>query len=426
LGKFLKGITKMKIKILWVKTQKDYILEYISRIDVLLEASLSREARSKAEERCRHCSHNNWAVWRCRDCSMGVSMCRSCIRKHHSEDPFHRIEKWNGNYFRPAELSEVGSYLLIRHHIGNPLCNSLKKRQDFLEMSEEILDNAEQEQLIRISAQSQPHSSRSHPELHPEYSDSAFNWDFTPTNLDQSDFDADLDKGDGGDEEFFRYLNDLRNGAVDNSEEGDVDVDDDIEEDETVPPIPKHSLPDEFDAEFDAEFQHGGRSTGHAMGKYVRVIHTNGIHNIAMIGCECQGLETLSSDLIASRLLPASFQRIQTLFSAQLLDHFRLCNLELKATAYQFYHLLQRLTDPLNPSDVLNLYNEFRRMSRIWRWMKRLKWAGYGNGYSKVADIKAGELTIFCPACPQPNINIPENWKEDSARYMFIILTILH
>ena len=55
-------------------------------------------------------------------------------------------------------------------------------------------------------------------------------------------------------------------------------------------------------------------------------------------------------------------------------------------------------------------------MTRIWRWMKRLKWAGYGNKAKQSSEVKAGELTIFCPACPQPGINIPENWKEDSAR----------
>jgi hypothetical protein len=50
--------------------------------------------------------------------------------------------------------------------------------------------------------------------------------------------------------------------------------------------------------------------------------------------------------------------------------------------------------------------------------MKRLKWAGYGNKGSKVSDVKAGELMVFCPACPQPSINIPENWKDDPARYV--------
>ena len=95
---------------------------------------------------------------------------------------------------------------------------------------------------------------------------------------------------------------------------------------------------------------------------------------------------------------------------------FRLSNLELKASAYQFYQLLCRQTLPMAPGDVDDLYQEFRRMSRIWRWIKNLKWARYAGGNKSVREVKLGELAIFCPACPQPGINIPENWMEDCAR----------
>ena len=112
------------------------------------------------------------------------------------------------------------------------------------------------------------------------------------------------------------------------------------------------------------------------------------------------------------------FKRIKTLFTSQVLDMFRLCNLELKASAYQYYHLLCRLTRPMAPTEVLDLYKEFRRMSRLWRWMKKLKWAGYAGGRKSVSEVKTGELGNFCPACPQPGINIPDNWKDDTARYV--------
>lgn len=400
-------------------------MEYISRIDVLLEASLSREALAEDDKKCRHCTKNNWAVWRCRDCSMGDPMCRSCIRQNHKDDPFHRIEHWNGSYFRPADLSEVGTYLLVRHHTGIALCHSLKDKQDFLEMSAIIEDNAEQEKLDRTSIS------------HSVPSGSAFNRQPTIREDDQRDTDFEMGNDGGllddeGDEEFFRLLKEHQDGGVDGGVDGQDgtenvncddsgEVDDDAEDVESGAPIPKHFLPNNFNADFDIGTGSGftgGGSTQHSTGTYVRVVHTNGIHIIAMISCECQGHDSLPSDLVAARLMPTSFERIQTLFTGQLLDLYRLSNLELKATAYQFYHLLQRLTSPLNPSEVLDLYKELRRMSRIWRWMKRLKWAGYGDGHSKAADITPGELTIFCPACPQPNINIPENWKEDSARYV--------
>jgi len=157
-----------------------------------------------------------------------------------------------------------------------------------------------------------------------------------------------------------------------------------------------------------------------SFGSLRRVVHTNGIHHIAMVSCQCHGDDDLPLDLFAEQLLPASLKRIRTLFTAQVLDMFRLSNLELKASAYQFYQMLRRLTRPMASSEVVNLYREFRRMTRIWRWMKRLKWAGYPGSTKKVKDVGAGELAIFCPACPQPGINIPENWREDSARHVTI------
>jgi len=35
------------------------------------------------------------------------------------ENPLHQIEYWTGSYFRPAELREVGVYILIGHRDGD-------------------------------------------------------------------------------------------------------------------------------------------------------------------------------------------------------------------------------------------------------------------------------------------------------------------
>ncbi|KAF8805957.1 hypothetical protein BYT27DRAFT_7103387 [Phlegmacium glaucopus] len=147
---------------------------------------------------------------------------------------------------------------------------------------------------------------------------------------------------------------------------------------------------------------------------HVRIVHTNGIHYLSMVACQCQGDHILPMDLIANRLLPASFVQIQTLFSAQVLDYFRLCNLELKASAYQFYQLIRRLTMPMAPSKVLNLYHEFRRMSRLWRWKKKIKWAGYGHTGQDPKNPPQAKNSNFCPACPQPGVNLAENWPKDN------------
>ncbi|KAF8961009.1 hypothetical protein BDZ97DRAFT_1665083 [Flammula alnicola] len=307
------------------QTQKDYIIQFVERIDDLLEALLSREALPIEHSRCSHCNENLHAVWRCQDCSLASPLCRKCMRHTHQDNPMHKIQRWTGTHFRSAELWEVGTYILADDST--------------------VVGDADADVAALPSYLPPP----------PNADDDA---DAAPT--------ADLFAGD----------------------------------------------------------QSGGTS-GHIPtadafnNSYVRVVHTNGIHHLAMVSCRCRGPDQLPVDLVACRLLPASFHRIRTLFSAQALDYFRLCNLELKASAYQFYQLLRRLTMPMAPADVVDLYNEFRRMSRLWRWMKKLKWAGYGHNGKDPMNVGPGELANYCPACPQPGINLPDNWKDDLNRAVY-------
>ena len=307
---------------------------------MLLEASLSREALADEDQICQQCDKGNFAIWRCKDCSMGISMCRGCIRRNHIQNPFHRIEQWNTQFFRPAELWEVGTYLLVRHHNRLLVCDILRSQVDFLEMMEGKKDLAEQEDIKSWSVPTF---------TYPKSSSLANDRESPAPAGNQGEGDIEMDNNevtpdDLGDEDFFRYLQELRDDDGRDSgdlkeSEIDLDVEDDTEEEEIEGPEPSHYLPNELGAEFHSS--EGIGSAQRVMGTYVRVVHTNGIHNIAMISCECQGLDALTSDLIAVRLLPASFERIRTLFSIQLLDYFRLSNLEVKATAYQFYNLLK-------------------------------------------------------------------------------------
>jgi len=309
------------------------------------------------------------------------------MRRSHEENHFHRIQKWNGSFFQPAELWEVGKYILIPHHTGEPICDTLRQWCNLLDSSERSEDVIEQEQLRRTTQTPGTPA--------PARDDTDIDFDMHDDREDDKyDEDRELD-GDIGDE---------------SDEEEDIYDEEDIEDDQSYIPTGTGS-----GTGSETSFQPGLSST---LRSFIRVVHTNGLHNVPMVSCKCQGEDILPLDLFAAHLLPTSFKRIKTLFTAQVLDMFRLCNLELKASAYQYYHLLCRLTRPMAPAEVLNLYKEFRRMSRIWRWMKKLKWAGYAGGKKSVSEVKTGELGNFCPACPQPGINIPDNWKDDTARYV--------
>lgn len=65
----------------------------------------------------------------------------------------------------------------------------------------------------------------------------------------------------------------------------------------------------------------------------VRVVHTTGIHHIVLVTCECRGHADVCLDLMYHRLVVTTFVRHRTLFTADVLDYFRLLNLELHVSA---------------------------------------------------------------------------------------------
>lgn len=42
-----------------------------------------------------------------------------------------------------------------------------------------------------------------------------------------------------------------------------------------------------------------------------------------------------------------------------------------------------------------------------------LKRVGRGNSLCPVAETNSGELAVLCPACPQPGVNLPDDWEKD-------------
>lgn len=64
-----------------------------------------------------------------------------------------------------------------------------------------------------------------------------------------------------------------------------------------------------------------------------------------------------------------------------------------------------------------NRYRELMRCSRLWRQMKYRKWHGFAHTPDK--PVPPGGLALFCAACPQPGINLPEKWTDDPDEFVF-------
>ena len=236
---------------------------------------------------------------------LATPLCQHCMCVSHRENAFHCIEQWNGSFFGPANLPEVGTYLLVQHHVGEPMCHMLGQWSALLNDMEVAKDNAEQDRLCGVSELPAPALA-----LTEAWTASKF--EFQSSNH--------------GDSEVENKI-------------ADEEEDSDSEELHDIAAINSY-----FAVDGDHNISMGVWLSRHACtaipDNYIRVVHSNGVHYIPLVSCHCRNVDGPHLDLFAAQLLPTSFERIKTLFSAQVLDLFQLSNLKLKAWAYQFYQLL--------------------------------------------------------------------------------------
>ena len=306
------------------------------------------------------------------------------MRSAHRANPLHCIQKWNGYHFAEASLWEVGCYLVILHQ-GSEICSIMQDKMNDFEGEENHWDRLEQLQLQQEMYTSLKGNER------PGWFASQNEEVPLPSGINEDKEDRILDE----------YIEKVYAGTDEDQFEP---TDNELMQDEMTVPAPY--IPEYLRGAVESTNARDTRAPGVFnnsfyqnselwTNSYVRVLHTTGIHHIGMLSCSCQGVDLLPFDLVASNFVPSSFKKIGTLFTANLLDQSRLCNLEMKASAYQFYNYLRQITAPMNPGGVVNVLHEFRRMSRLWRWMKKLKWASYGHTIRTRCWLPTGNWQIF-------------------------------
>ncbi|KAI0259909.1 hypothetical protein BC834DRAFT_832577, partial [Gloeopeniophorella convolvens] len=142
----------------------------------------------------------------------------------------------------------------------------------------------------------------------------------------------------------------------------------------------------------------------------VTIVDRTGIHHIPVLYCICHGAADLDQQLFAMGLLPATFRTVEIIFTFTVLDDFLVDNLECKTTGQTYYSKLQTITHSMFPHHVPTQYKQLQRASRQWRDLTNRKRAGYGHAVP--VKEEEGCMAIFCPACPQSGINLPDNFQE--------------
>lgn len=142
------------------------------------------------------------------------------------------------------------------------------------------------------------------------------------------------------------------------------------------------------------------------------VLHVNGIHEINIKYCGCAGALPQHIQLLRRRLYPASQNTIRTCASFELLRMLHMLALTTKSNTYDFYRALEKLTSNTGLDTPKSRYRALLRMVLQWRHLKLLKRGGRGNDSTGAVGTSTGELSIMCPSCPRPGINLEEGWES--------------
>ncbi|KAN0088257.1 hypothetical protein V8E55_005314 [Tylopilus felleus] len=146
--------------------------------------------------------------------------------------------------------------------------------------------------------------------------------------------------------------------------------------------------------------------------QHFTVVDSGGIFIHTVKWCQCDGAtkEDKHLQLLQEQLFPATITNPQTAFTFGVLDEFIITSLECKTSAASFYKKLRRMTNNAFPDSLPDCYRELMKVARAWQDLTNCKRAGFGHDSDRVPGH--GDLAIFCAACPQPGINLPDHWQN--------------
>jgi hypothetical protein len=130
------------------QSQNDFLREWKPlRQQYLNELLITEELPS---ETCSCGRKEN--LLRCTDCFVTGVTCRTCCLAAHKHLPFHRVQSWNGKYFKAASLYSQGHVIHVGHR-GTPCPNNYSagynhNKDTFVEVLDLDWEEEEEEDLI--------------------------------------------------------------------------------------------------------------------------------------------------------------------------------------------------------------------------------------------------------------------------------------
>lgn len=153
--------------------------------------------------------------------------------------------------------------------------------------------------------------------------------------------------------------------------------------------------------------------------KRLRVLHTNGIHEVAFFFCGCTWALPHHIQMLRRGLYPASQTDVRTCITFPLLRFLHLISLTGKVPTLDVYRALEKLTMNGHIQPPTPRYKPLMRVLTQWRHLKLLKRGGRGHDNTGVEGTANAELAIQCPSCPHPGVNLPDDWMDAPVELRF-------
>jgi hypothetical protein len=193
----------------------------------------------------------------------------------------------------------------VEHHTNIAVCEALKFQTAFLEKLQVKKDEEEQDKISKMHSASGLGSATCH-------AADSFDAPVVECHDELGEDHEDMEQGVMSDVDFLHWLDTCHENRteLDNLGHGDftdgTDIDDGDAAEVDIPgfieyldPSNRSSLQD-ADADVDCT-DHGSTPKADALNNtYVRIVHTNGIHHLAMVTCLCCGEHNVPLDLVAS------------------------------------------------------------------------------------------------------------------------------
>ncbi|KAJ7624686.1 hypothetical protein FB45DRAFT_686383, partial [Roridomyces roridus] len=132
------------------------------------------------------------------------------------------------------------------------------------------------------------------------------------------------------------------------------------------------------------------------------VLHTNGIHEVDVYLCDCEHADRAGAaeiQMLRAGWFPATDDVPRTCATFECLDLFTTATLQAKTTAYDFYWMLEKMTDSTG-GKLPDRYAPLLRMIREYSHLMMLKRGGIGHKPRGVASTAPGALAVHCPNSP--------------------------